>query len=176
LVWSNRRPATKRFASILKPATRRLRLFSAAGQSRLCTAKVKKVLAGCCTPIVPGPSTTVEAAMGAARSAEGNHMMITIGTFTRTANGYSGSVKTVTLNVKAVKFVPAEGDNDNGPDFRIFADTEFGVAWKKRSDKGNDYLSVKLDDPSFLAPIYCILVDGGGKELPLLWSRRRAAD
>jgi len=103
--------------------------------------------------------------------------MATIGTFTRTANGYSGSVKTVTLNVKSVKFVPAEGDNENGPDFRIFADTiEFGAAWKKRSDKGNDYLSVKLDDPSFLAPIYGILVEGDGKDLPLLWSRRRAAD
>jgi uncharacterized protein (DUF736 family) len=115
--------------------------------------------------------------MGAARSAQGKRIMITIGTFTRTATGYTGSLKTVILNVKSVKFVPAEGDNENGPDFRIFADgVEFGAAWKKRSDKRNDYLSVKLDDPSFLAPIYGILVEGDGKELPLLWSRRRAAD
>lgn len=103
--------------------------------------------------------------------------MATIGTFTRTENGYSGSVKTLTLNVKSVKFVPAEGDNEKGPDYRIFAGAiEFGAAWKKRSDKGNDYLSVKLDDPSFPAPIYGSLVAGEGEELPLIWSRRRAAD
>jgi uncharacterized protein (DUF736 family) len=46
-----------------------------------------------------------------------------------------------------VKFVAAEGDNEKGPDFRVIAaGTEFGAAWKKTSDKGNDYLSVKLDD------------------------------
>lgn len=58
--------------------------------------------------------------------------MATIGTFARTDNGFSGSVKTLTLNVKAVKFLPAEGENQNGgPDFRIFAGaTEFGAAWK----------------------------------------------
>ena len=75
--------------------------------------------------------------------------MATIGTFSRTENGYSGSVKTLTLNVKSVKFVAAEGDNEKGPDYRVIAaGTEFGAAWKKTSDKGNDYLSVKLDDPS----------------------------
>lgn len=104
--------------------------------------------------------------------------MATIGTFSRTENGhYTGSVKTLTLNVKSVKFVPAEGDNEKGPDFRVFAGaTEFGAAWKKRSDKGNDYLSVKLDDPSFAAPIYASLVEAEGEELALIWSRRRAAD
>ena len=57
--------------------------------------------------------------------------MATIGTFTTTDNGYTGSVKTLTLNVKA-KFVAVEGDNDKAPDFRIFAGTtEFGAAWKK---------------------------------------------
>jgi uncharacterized protein (DUF736 family) len=103
--------------------------------------------------------------------------MATIGTFSQTANGYTGSVKTLNLNVKAVKFVPAEGDNDKGPDFRIFAGaTEFGAAWKQTSGKGNDYLSVKLDDPSFAAPIYASLVEAEGEELALIWSRRRAAE
>lgn len=40
--------------------------------------------------------------------------MATIGTFTCTDSGLTGSVKTLTLNVKSVKFVPAEGDTDNG--------------------------------------------------------------
>lgn len=104
-------------------------------------------------------------------------MMATIGTFSRTENGFSGAVKTLNLNVKSVKFVPAEGENENGPDFRVLAGTtEFGAAWKKQSDKGNSYLSVKLDDPSFAAPIYASLVETETEELALIWSRRRAAD
>lgn len=104
--------------------------------------------------------------------------MATIGTFARTEQGsYNGSVKTLTLNVKSVKFVPAEGENEKGPDFRIIAaGVELGAAWKKTSDKGNDYLSVKLDDPSFPAPIYASLVESEGEDLALIWSRRRAAD
>ncbi len=104
-------------------------------------------------------------------------MMATIGTFSRTENGFSGTVKTLNLNVKSVKFVPAEGENENGPDFRVLAGTtEFGAAWKKQSDKGNSYLSVKLDDPSFAAPIYASLVETETEELALIWSRRRAAN
>ncbi len=103
--------------------------------------------------------------------------MATIGTFSRTENGFTGSVKTLTLNVKAVKFVSIEGDNGKGPDYRVFAGaTEFGAAWKKRSDKDNDYLSVKLDDPSFPAPIYASLVETDSNDLALIWSRRRTAN
>lgn len=103
--------------------------------------------------------------------------MATIGTFSRTENGFSGSVKTLSLNVKSVKFVPAQGDNENGPDFRVLAGVvEFGAAWKKQSDRGAAYLSVKLDDPSFPAPIYASLVETDGEDLALIWSRRRAAN
>ncbi|MCE6075310.1 DUF736 family protein [Agrobacterium vitis] len=103
--------------------------------------------------------------------------MATIGTFSRTENGFSGAVKTLNLNVKSVKFLPVEGENENGPDFRVLAGTtEFGAAWKKQSDKGNTYLSVKLDDPSFPAPIYASLVETETEELALIWSRRRAAN
>lgn len=100
--------------------------------------------------------------------------MATIGTFTKTDSGYTGSVKTLTLNVKA-RIAPAEGDNERGPDFRIFAGTtEFGAAWKKTAkDSNREYLSVKLDDPSFPAPIYATLVEvEDGKGFNLIWSRR----
>ncbi|KUM25204.1 hypothetical protein AU467_04280 [Mesorhizobium loti] len=103
--------------------------------------------------------------------------MATIGSFTKGENnsGFTGSVKTLTLNVKA-KFVPTEGESERGPDYRIIAgpSVEFGAAWKKTArETGREYLSVKLDDPSFLAPIYASLVeteDGG--EYNLIWSRR----
>jgi uncharacterized protein (DUF736 family) len=82
-------------------------------------------------------------------------------------------VKTLTLNVKA-RITPVEKTNDKAPDFRIFAGrTEFGAAWKKTSNEGREYLSVKLDDPSFPSPIYASLVEVEGEDdLSLIWSRR----
>ena len=99
--------------------------------------------------------------------------MATIGNFTKTDTGFSGSVKTLTLNVKAT-FRADDSENDKAPDFRIFAGaTEFGAAWKKTSREGRVYYSVKLDDPSFPAPIYASLVEAeDGKSHALIWSRR----
>ena len=100
--------------------------------------------------------------------------MATIGTFTTSDNGYTGSIKTLTLNIKA-KFTASEKDNDKAPDYRIFAgSTEFGAAWKKTvRDSDREYLSVKLDDPSFPVPIYASLVKVEGEEgFSLIWSRR----
>jgi len=100
--------------------------------------------------------------------------MATIGTFSKSGEEFTGVVKTLTLNVKA-RFVPAESDSDKAPDFRIFAGqtVEFGAAWKKTSRDKRDYLSVKLDDPSFPAPIYASLVEVEGTDgFSLIWSRR----
>jgi uncharacterized protein (DUF736 family) len=50
---------------------------------------------------------------------------------------------------------------------------EFGHAWKKTSREGGHYLSVKLDDPSFPAPIYDTLVEADeDASYNLIWSRR----
>lgn len=51
---------------------------------------------------------------------------------------------------------------------------EIGPAWSKRSEERRDYLSLKLDDPAFNAPIYANLFDDeGGERYTLLWSRPR---
>src|ERR1700682_6645643 len=100
--------------------------------------------------------------------------MATLGTLPPSDNCYTGSGKTLTLNVKA-KFVATEAENDKAPNFRIIAgSTEFGAAWKKTArDSDREYLSVKLDDPSFPAPIYASLVKGEGDDsFNLIWSRR----
>jgi uncharacterized protein (DUF736 family) len=100
--------------------------------------------------------------------------MATIGTFTASNNGFTGSVKTLTLNVKAT-FVATEKENDKAPDYRILAGaTEFGAALKKTArETDREYLSVKLDDPSLPAPIYASLVKGEGDDAyTLIWSRR----
>ncbi|QPC89011.1 DUF736 family protein (plasmid) [Mesorhizobium sp. NBSH29] len=100
--------------------------------------------------------------------------MATIGTFTSTSNGFTGVIKTLNLNVKA-KIARAERTSEKGPDFRILdsRNTEFGAAWQKTSkETERDYLSVKLDDPSFPAPIYATLIEVEGEEgLQLIWSR-----
>ena len=103
--------------------------------------------------------------------------MATIGTFHQQDDGsYTGSIKTLTLNVKTAQLRPVEKDNDKAPDFRIFSgQTEFGAAWMKTSKEDRAYLSVKLDDPSFHAPIYASLVDAD-EGYSLIWSRSRQAD
>ena len=114
--------------------------------------------------------------MGAARKTEKDTTMATIGTFTSNGNGFTGTVRTLALNAKA-KLVRVETPSEKGPHFRIFAgNVELGAAWQKTAkDTERDYLSVKLDDPSFPAPIYASLVAvEGSKDFALIWSRRSA--
>ncbi|TAJ71794.1 MAG: DUF736 domain-containing protein [Phenylobacterium sp.] len=103
--------------------------------------------------------------------------MATIGTFTLSGDGsFAGSIKTLTLNVKQAQLRPVDKESANAPDFRVFANgTEFGAAWKKTSRENRDYLSVKLDDPSFPAPIYANLVDAE-EGYSLVWSRSRTVN
>jgi uncharacterized protein (DUF736 family) len=103
--------------------------------------------------------------------------MVTIGNFHKQQDGsFSGSITTLSLNIKSVQLRPVTPENDRAPDFRIFArDAEFGAAWKKTSADNRDYLSVKLDDPSFPAPVYASLVEADDG-YSLIWSRRRARD
>jgi uncharacterized protein (DUF736 family) len=98
--------------------------------------------------------------------------MATIGTFTSTENGFTGAIRTLALNVKA-RIARIENPSDKGPQFRIFAGSvELGAAWQKRSEQDRDYLSVKLDDPSFSSPIYATLTEVEGEDgYQLIWSR-----
>jgi uncharacterized protein (DUF736 family) len=99
--------------------------------------------------------------------------MATIGTFTSTESGFTGSIRTLALNVKA-RIARVDSPSDKGPHFRIYAgNVELGAAWQKRSGESDrDYLSVKLDDPSFPAPIYATLSEVEGEDgYQLIWSR-----
>ncbi len=66
---------------------------------------------------------------------------------------YTGTLRTLTVNPK-LKFTTATEAKDKAPNFHVFSpsETEIGAAWRKTSQGGRDYLSVKLDDPSFPAP------------------------
>ena len=100
--------------------------------------------------------------------------MATIGTFKRSGNTYTGTVNTLAVQAKNVRIVPEENrSNDNAPTHRVFVGTvEVGAAWAKRSNDNRDYLGLKLDDPSFAAPIYANLFDDeDGEGSSLIWSR-----
>jgi uncharacterized protein (DUF736 family) len=121
----------------------------------------------------PVSSTAIEAAMVVARNIEGMKTMANIGTFTTTKNGFTGQIKTLALNVKA-RLERVENPSENGPQFRIYSGSvELGAGWQKQAkDTERDYISVKLDDPSFPAPIYATLIEVEGQEgLQLIWSR-----
>ena len=98
--------------------------------------------------------------------------MSNIGTFTKQEDGFVGTLRTLSLNVK-VKIVPVAKDNDKAPDYRVIAGAmEIGAAWKRQSKANKAYLSVRLDDPSFPAPVNARLVDGEDGGAILYWTRR----
>ena len=100
--------------------------------------------------------------------------MANIGTFTANDNGFTGTVRTLTLNVK-VKIVPSDKGSENAPDYRIqeASGYDIGAAWKKVSQAERPYLSVTLDDPSFPATIYARLIEEEDGTHNLIWSRSK---
>ncbi|MCV0370577.1 DUF736 domain-containing protein [Filomicrobium sp.] len=101
--------------------------------------------------------------------------MATIGTFKKSgANEFTGQIVTLSVQAKNVRIVPeANRSGDNAPSHRVFVGrVEIGAAWSKRSNEGRDYLGLKLDDPSFTAPIYANFFDDeDGEGYSLIWSR-----
>ena len=100
--------------------------------------------------------------------------MANIGTFKKSGNEFQGEIVTLSLQSRGVRIVPeANQTSDMAPSHRVFVGrAEIGAAWSKRSSERRDYLSVKLDDPSFTAPIYANLVEDV-EGFALIWSRGR---
>ncbi|RXH25489.1 hypothetical protein XH84_31335 [Bradyrhizobium nanningense] len=102
--------------------------------------------------------------------------MATIGTFKKTGNNeFNGENVTLSLQERNVRIVPETSrSRDNAPSHRIYVGrVEIGAAWTKHSNEGRDYLGLKLDDPSFTAPIFAnLFADEEGEGFSLIWSRR----
>src|SRR5216683_336683 len=115
--------------------------------------------------------TAVVAGSKTARRSE----MANIGSFKKSGQEYQGEIVTLSLQTKGVRIVPeTDRTNDNAPSHRVYVGrAEIGAVWPKRSTEGRDYLSVKLDDPSFNAPIFANLFDGEDDTYNLIWSRGR---
>lgn len=90
--------------------------------------------------------------------------------------GYVGEISTLNVQTKNIKIVPEQTrNNEIAPTHRVFlGKSENGAAWTKKSAENKDYLSIKFDDPSLIAPIYADLFDNeDNDDFNLAWSRSR---
>ena len=101
--------------------------------------------------------------------------MSVIGTFSKSPDGYVGTIRTMTINVKAKIVANDKNGNDKAPDFRVMAGkVELGAAWRvePKKEASKPFLRVELDDPSFDAPISAALFENGEEAKgALVWSR-----
>ena len=130
-----------------------------------------------CGSIAPGLSIAIKAARGGFERQTGDHVMATIGTFTLDRDGsLKGQIKTLTLSAE-VSLEPVESDEEGAPAYRLYAGAvELGAAWAKTAkESGREYHQVRLDDPSFPAPIFANLIeDEDSGSFALIWNRQAA--
>jgi uncharacterized protein (DUF736 family) len=113
---------------------------------------------------------------GPGTAKQGEVPLALIGAFKKSGSSeYAGEIATLSVQAKNVRIVPdATPSGEKAPTHRVYAGrVEIGAAWSKVSGEGREYLGVKLDDPSFAAPIFANLVtDETGDGFSLIWSRR----
>ncbi|ACB97263.1 DUF736 domain-containing protein [Beijerinckia indica] len=104
--------------------------------------------------------------------------MSVIGSFSYDASTkiYKGRIRTLTVNVQAQLVLNDKRLSEEAPLYRVRSSrngAEIGAAWEKfTKDNGEAYLALKLDDPSFPAPIFGNLVEVEGEpDFQLIWSR-----
>ena len=103
--------------------------------------------------------------------------MAQIGSFTAKDGKYTGTIRTMTINVKAQLVPNKKKAIESAPDFRIYAGgAELGAAWREESKGGETpYLSVQLDDPSFASPIRAAFFENEAEGTGVMvWTRRKA--
>jgi uncharacterized protein (DUF736 family) len=103
--------------------------------------------------------------------------MAQIGSFRRTEFGYSGRIRTLSLNVELILIPVDNTEAENAPNYRIHLGDEqgpeIGAGWKRTGEKAGDYVSLQLDDPTFTRPIRANLFQSGDDKSvwSLLWNR-----
>ena len=99
--------------------------------------------------------------------------MAQIGAFTMKDGTWTGTIRTMTINVKA-QLVPNKEKANGAPDFRLYAGgAELGAAWQQDSKDGETpFLAVKLDDPSFAQPMRAAFFENAKEGTGVLvWNR-----
>jgi uncharacterized protein (DUF736 family) len=171
-------PCCNGWSKVSSPA---LRAFLAEAKKRRSAPSSTLFRHYVCSGASPCLSPAIEAANErGVRPTRRNFIMANIGTFKKSGeNGYVGEIVTMSLQKKNVTIVAEEAsENENAPSHRvIISKADVGACWQKTSKEGRDYLSIKLDDPSFTAPIFASLfADDDGKTFNLIWSRARTSN
>ncbi|WP_455296743.1 DUF736 domain-containing protein [Brucella pituitosa] len=99
-----------------------------------------------------------------------------IGEFDLRGNSFVGQIHLIGHSLELV-FWPRAKKGEFSPDFDIYQNNyAVGSAWRRKTlDSGKDYLSVKLDDPTLVAPIYARLSDKDERgKYALVWQRPKA--
>ena len=104
--------------------------------------------------------------------------MAQIGLFTRTADGFSGRLRTLVLDAELTLVRVETPDGGNAPDYRIhLGDSaegpEVGAGWTRTGERAGEYIVVVLDDPSLAQGVRATLFQSGrgGRVWQLVWSR-----
>lgn len=98
--------------------------------------------------------------------------MAKIGNFKKVSGEFRGQIGTLALQAKSIRIAAEQSVGSNAPSHRLFVgDVEIGAAWEKRTQDDRPYLSIKLDDPSFVAPIFAQLFEAEDGSYDLIWSR-----
>lgn len=106
--------------------------------------------------------------------------MSVIGAFTPAKDGgWTGSIRTLTIDTK-LRLVPNDNrETDNAPVFRVLAgNSRVGDAWEATTtgDNPKPYWRLRLDDPTLPAPFTAALFPAeDGETAQLVWNRRREA-
>ncbi|RUW54104.1 MULTISPECIES: DUF736 domain-containing protein [unclassified Mesorhizobium] len=102
-----------------------------------------------------------------------------IGEFISHQTGYSGRIRTLSLNLEIAIVAAEANETDNAPDYLVQAGGEdciaIGAGWKHSSEKAGEFVSLQIDDPTFAQPIRAYLFQNGAdkKSWSLQWSRLR---
>ena len=102
--------------------------------------------------------------------------MPVIGTFAAVRDGYSGRIRTLTINSRVRIIANDRREKDGAPDFRVIAsETEIGVAWRvAKLNSDASYLRVRLDDPALPRPIWAALFESSADGvIRLVWRRNK---
>ena len=83
--------------------------------------------------------------------------MAQIGSFIRTRNGFSGRLRTLSLDIE-LTIVPADpSETENAPNYRVHAGNEegpeVGAGWTRTGEKAGEYVALQIDDPAFTQPM-----------------------
>lgn len=103
--------------------------------------------------------------------------MAQIGQFIRNKSGYTGHVRTLSIDTELVLVPTDHSDSENAPDYRIHLGDaegpELGAGWKRTGEKAGDYVSLVIDDPALTQPIHANLFQSGDDKSTwvLNWNR-----